>query len=439
MNVFSKSMSYKQYLKYLVPSILTMIFLSFYTTIDGFFVSKYANSDALAGINIVIPITCVVFGVSVMFATGSGAIIGEYMGAKNQQRANEVFSFTALALFIFCVLFSILGIMYLRPIAILLGTSEKLMPYVLPYAFVVFAGTIPMAFKLFFEYLVRTDGNSKVGLVMSFIGLVFNIFLDYLFVGVFKMSTFGAALGTVLSISISAIIGLIYFLKHSTIKFAKPKNDLKMLWKASTNGCSEMLTELSTGITTLLFNLIIMQAYGEDGIAAVTIIMYIYYFFIAFYMGIAVATAPIISYNLGANNKKKIKETLRFSFKTIIITAVLIMATLWLGGDFIIRIFIQSGHVYDLTKEALTLFSPLFIFVGINVFMSSYFTAIGDGASSAIISTLRSLILVVLFIIILPKFIGFNGIWLTMPFAEVCTIIISCMLYNKKGLKLNEN
>ncbi len=435
MNIFLKEMSYKEYVKYLIPSILTMIFLSFYTTIDGFFVSKYANSDALAGINIVIPITCVIFGVAVMLATGSGAIIGELMGKRNQKKANEVFSLTAFALLVFSIVFSIVGIVFLKPIAVWLGTSERLMEYVLPYAFVVFAGTIPMAFKLFFEYLVRTDGNSVVGLSMSLIGLVLNVLFDYYFVGVCNLQTFGAALGTVISISCSAIIGLIYFLKHSTIKFCKFKHDFKVLWKSCSNGCSEMLTELSTGITTLLFNLIIMRVYGEDGVAAVTIIMYIYYFFIAFYMGIAVATAPMISYNLGAKNLMKIKKLLKFSFITIMITAFLIMGILFIGGDFIIKIFIQEGHVYELTKVALLLFSPLFLFNGINVFLSSYFTAIGDGVSSAIISTLRSLIFVVIFILILPKVIGVNGVWITMPLAELCTIVIAGYLYHKKGIK----
>lgn len=435
MNVFSKPMSYRQFLKYLVPSILTMVFLSFYTTIDGFFVSRYAGSDALAGINIVIPITCIIFGTSVMLATGAGAIIGEHLGRKENKKANEIFSTITLVLMIFSIIFSVVGIVFLKPIAIFLGASERLMEHVLPYAFVIFAGTIPMAFKLFFEYLVRTDGNSKVGLKMSLIGLIFNVILDYLFVAVFKLGTFGAALGTVISICISAFIGLYYFLKNSNIKFCKPKFDFKVLLKSCYNGSSEMLTELSTGITTLLFNLIIIKELGEDGVAAVTIIMYIYYFFIAFYMGISVATAPIVSYNLGAKNKTKIKEVLKYSFITIGITAIVIMTIIFIFGKSIIALFADSGNVFDLTLNALIYFSPVFLFIGLNVFMSGYFTALGDGLSSAIISIMRSLIFVVIFILILPKFIGVNGIWLTMPFAEVCTIMISLFLYYKKGRK----
>lgn len=431
--VFSRPMSYGQYLKSLLPSVLTMIFLSFYTTIDGFFVSRYAGSDALAGINIVIPITCVTFGVAVMLATGAGAIIGEHLGRGEMEQANRIFSFMCLVLLAFSVAFTALGVAFLRPIAVLLGSSERLMPHVLPYALVVFLGTVPMAFKLFFEYLVRSDGNSKVGLAMSVAGLVLNVGLDYLFVGVFGLGTLGAAWGTTLSITASALIGLVYFLRFGNIRFARPKADAKVLLKSCTNGSSEMFTEFSTGITTLLFNLMVMKYFGEDGVAAVTIIMYIYYFFISFYMGIAVAVAPVVSYNVGAQNPAKIREMLRYSFRTIAVTAALILAASLLGGQAIIHLFVQSGNVFDITWQALRLFSPVFVFIGFNVFLSGYFTALGNGLTSAVISLLRSLVLVVVFIAVLPLLLEENGIWLTMPFSEAATVLVAVQLYRMQG------
>lgn len=430
---FSRPMSYGQYLKSLLPSVLTMIFLSFYTTIDGFFVSRYAGSDALAGINIVIPITCVTFGVAVMLATGAGAIIGEHLGRGEMEQANRIFSFMCLVLMAFSVAFTALGVAFLRPIAVLLGSSERLMPHVLPYALVVFLGTVPMAFKLFFEYLVRSDGNSKVGLAMSVAGLVLNVGLDYLFVGVFGLGTLGAAWGTTLSITASALIGLVYFLRFGNIRFARPKADAKVLLKSCTNGSSEMFTEFSTGITTLLFNLMVMKYFGEDGVAAVTIIMYIYYFFISFYMGIAVAVAPVVSYNVGAQNPGKIREMLRYSFRTIAVTAALILAASLLGGQAIIHLFVQSGNVFDITWQALRLFSPVFAFIGFNVFLSGYFTALGNGLTSAVISLLRSLVLVVVFIAVLPLLLEENGIWLTMPFSEAATVLVAVQLYRMQG------
>ena len=433
MKYFKEKMTYFQFIKYLVPSVMTMIFLSFYTTIDGFFVSKYAGSDALAGINIVIPITCVTFGIAVMLATGSGAIIGDKLGRKKEQEANEIFTFITIVLLIFAILFTIAGILFLEPICIFLGSSERLLEHVLPYAYVIFLGSVPMSFKLFFEYLVRTDGKPDVGMIMSLTGLILNVIFDYILVAVLGLGTLGAAWGTTLSITVSMLIGLGYFLKYSHIKFCRPRINWKVLFKSCTNGSSEMLTEMSTGITTFLFNLIIMQYFGEDGVAAVTIIMYIYYFFIAVYMGIAVAAAPIVSYNVVSGNYEKIKETTRYSFITIAISSVLILAISLLYGREIIHLFVGDGNVFHLTWDALKLFSPVFLFIGLNVFLSGYFTALGNGFISALISSLRSLILVVLFILILPKLLGVSGVWMTMPMAEAVTIFIAVYLYRAYG------
>ena len=328
-----------------------------------------------------------------MLATGAGAIIGGKMGQKKDREASEIFTFITLVLLGLSLFFTVLGIVFLKPICILLGSSDRLLPHVLPYAFVIFLGSIPMSFKLFFEYMVRTDGKPGVGMAMSMAGLVCNVIFDYIFVAVLDMGTFGAAWGTFLSITVSMLIGLVYFLKFSHIRFCRPRASGRVLFKSCTNGSSEMLTEMSTGITTFLFNVIVLKHFGEDGVAAVTIIMYIYYFFIAFYMGIAVATAPIVSYNVGS-------------------------------GD----------HVFDLTWEALKLFSPVFLFIGWNVFLSGYFTALGNGPVSALISSLRSLILVVAFILILPRIIGVTaGIWLTMPLSEIVTVFVALYLYRTYG------
>ena len=232
MKCFETKMTYLQFLRYLVPSVLTMIFLSFYTTIDGFFVSKYAGSDALAGINIVIPITCIIFGVSVMLATGAGAIIGEKLGQKKEQRQMRFSDvYLPIVLLVFSIIFTFVGIIFLKEICIFLGSSTRLLKHVLPYAFVIFLGTIPMSFKLFFEYLVRTDGRPNIGMLMSLTGLSLNVVLDYIFVALFDMGTLEAAWGTFFSITVSMLIGLGYFLKYSHIKFYKPRLNWTVLFE----------------------------------------------------------------------------------------------------------------------------------------------------------------------------------------------------------------
>ncbi|WP_195238318.1 MATE family efflux transporter [Romboutsia sp. 1001285H_161024_C4] len=435
--VFSKKQSYKEFLRYLLPSITTMIFLSFYTTIDGFFVSRFVNSDALASINIVIPITCIVFGISVMLATGSGALVGIKMGEKDEEGANQLFSFITLVLLVIGIVFTILSTIFLEPILMFLGTTERLLPYAKTYGLVTVLMTIPMMFKLYFEYYARVDGSPKVALIMSSLGLILNIVFDFLFIVIFNMGILGAGLGTYISITISGIIGLIYFVgSKSNLTFIKPKANFIALFNSCYNGSSEMFTELSTGITTFLFNKSILVFSGENGIAAMSIIIYMYYFFIAVYFGIAVGISPMISYNFGAKNKEKVKESLKHSFVTIGWSSIVIfIISMFLGKD-IIGLFTKDIEVYNIATEGIKLFSYGFLLIGINIFVSGYFTAIGNGHISAIISGFRSLIFVVATIVILPKIIGVNGIWLAIPIAEFLTIFFSITFYKKKGIDI---
>ena len=440
MDKFTKKMNYWQYIRHLLPSIMTAIFVSFYTVIDGFFVVRSSGGElALAGINIVLPITSLTFGSAVMLATGVSAIIGKKMGEGKNNEVNGIFSFISLVLLLIGAFFTVIGLVFIEDISILLGASETLMPYVIPYCFTIFAGFIPMSFKLFFEYLVRTDGNPRVAMVMSGSGVLLNILFDYLFVIVFEMGTLGAGLGTTVSVVISGLIGLVYFLFFSHIRFSAPKFDLKILLKSMANGSSEMLTELSSGIVTLVFNLVIFKYYGENGIAAITIIIYIYYFFLAFYQGISVGSAPYISYNYGAKNPKKIREIFKYSTITIMVTTVIVLILSYGFSGPIIDIFANTQEVKDLTVEGLNYFALLFIFVGFNVFMSSYFTALGDGLSSAIISTLRSLIFILLYTFILEIPFGAIGVWLSMPCSELSTLIVTIILFTIKGKKYLKN
>lgn len=438
--VFLKKQNYKEFLKFVFPSIVTMIFLSFYTTIDGFFVSRYVNSDALASINIVIPITCIVFGISVMLATGSGALVGIKLGERDKKGANQLFSFTTVVLIIIGIALTILGVIFLKPILMFLGTTEKLLPYAKPYGIVTILMTIPMMLKLYFEYYARVGGSPKVALLMSSLGLILNIVLDFLFIGIFKMGILGAGLGTYIAITVSGLVGLIYFISSkSNLKFTKPKADFKVLLNSCYNGSSEMFTELSTGITTFLFNKSILAFSGENGIAAMSIIIYIYYFFIAVYFGVSVGISPMISYNFGAKNKEKITESLKHSFLTIGWSSIVIFLISMFLGENIIGVFTQDKQVYGIATEGIKLFSYGFLLIGLNIFMSGYFTAIGNGQISAIISVLRSLIFVVATIIILPSLIGLDGIWLAIPISELLTVFFSGFFYMKKGRDILEH
>lgn len=437
--LFIKKQTYPQFLKHILPSIATMIFLSFYTTIDGFFVSRYVNADALASINIVIPITCIFFGISVMLATGSGALVSIKLGEKDKDGANKLFSFITISLLILGIIMTLVGVVFLEEILKFLGATDKLMPYVKPYGFLTILMTIPMMFKLYFEYYARVDGNPNVALIMSTLGLGLNVVFDYIFIAIFDMGILGAGLGTLSSIAISAIIGLVYFISNkSNLKFVKTTTDMKILFNSCYNGSSEMFTELSTGITTFLFNKSLLVIAGENGVAAMSIITYMYYFFIAVYFGVTVGISPVISYNFGAKNKEKIDESLKYSFITITWSSILIFLVSMLGGKYIIGMFTTDIDVFNIASHGIKLFSWGFLMIGVNVFISGYFTSIGNGKISAIISILRSLVFVTISVVVLPRFIGISGVWLSIPISELLTIIFSIYFYIRKGQNVLE-
>lgn len=425
-------LSYGKYLVSTIPSILSMVFLSFYTTIDGFFVSYAVGADALAAINIALPITSIIFGLAVMLATGAGAIIGERLGAGERKEARSLFSFVSAILLATTAVLTVLGLIFLKPLAKVLGSTERLDPYVIPYLAIIIIGTIPMAFKLFFEYMVRTDDHPRIALVTSTLGLIFNVLFDWLFVVVLDMGTAGAGLGTLMSILVGTIIGLVHFIGGNNIRYSKFSCEWKDFAKSCSNGSSEMLSELSVGITTFLFNIIILSYYGEEGVAAVTIITYVYYFFIAFYMGLGVASAPKVSFSLGEKNFARIRTILKYALITLLTFSAVIWAFAFFSAPITTSLFLHEGDP-SLTIYGLKASSFVFIFAGFNIFLSAYFTAIGDGFASALISTLRSLILVVPLVILLPKLFGADAIWLTLPLADALTIFVSVYLFNKRG------
>ena len=441
MNIaFTKSQNYKEYLQYLAPSVISMVFLSFYTTIDGFFVSRYVGAQALAAINIIVPLTCVFFGISVMLATGSGAIVGIRQGEGRHHEANSFYTFVIICLLIIIVLLTLGFLIFLDPILRLSGSTDALMPYTKPYGFWTVMMIPAMMLKLFFEYYSRIDGHPKVAMAMSVSGLTANIILDWLFVAVFKWGISGAGMATGLSMYISAAVGLFHFVsKRSHLKFVKPKIEIRQFFVACYNGISEMMTELSTGVTTLLFNLTLLKFAGENGVAAMSIITYFYYFFTAVYFGVTFAAQPVISYNLGARNQSKMNEIVKHSYVTLAWTSIAIVGLSFIFAKPLVMIFSIDPAVTSIAIPGFKIFCIAFLLCGVNIFISGYFTAIGNGAMSAIVSFCRSLIFVVVYLATLPQLFDISGVWMTNPMAEITTAIIAIILYMKFNVHCNEN
>lgn len=432
-NLFSKKLTFIEFLKFVSPAIVSMVFISLYTIIDGVFVSIFVGSDALASINIVLPIISIVFAIAVMFGTGGSAIIAQKLGQGKLEEANKAFSFLSFSALILGLISGIVMFLFIEDISIFLGATDKLIDYCISYGRIIALFTPVFILKSLAEYYIRTDGDFKFSLYISIIGGVINIVFDYVFIKILGLGIAGAALATVLGVLISLIFGVWYFLSSkSTLKFTKIVVDFKLLLNTLINGSSEMVTELSTGITTLLFNMLALKYAGENGVAALTIILYAHFLLVSTYLGFASGISPLISYNYGANNSNKLKETYKYSEIFILVSSIVIFVVSIVFSKNIVGIFVKPGDpVFDLALGGLKIFSLAFLFVGINIFASGLFTAFSNGKISSLISAARAFIFVILGCIILPPLFDINGLWLVVPFAELTTIIVSIFFLKK--------
>ena len=424
-------MSYPYFLKYILPSILSAAAISFFTTIDGFFVSRYVGPDPLAAINIVIPYCCLVYAISLMLASGAGAYVSIRMGEGKEQEARDLFSYTVSAMTVIGGIVTALCLIFLKPIMIFLGSTEMLLPYTMIYGGVTVLSTVPMMLKLFFEFFARVDGCPKLSFWMSAVGLFLNIFLDWLFVGPMHMGILGAALGTTLSIVASALMGLIHFCSDkSQLKYCRPHTQPGFLTKSCINGSSQFLTEISTGVVTYLFNIQILKYQGELGISAVTIITFLYYFYISIYVGLSSGASPLVSYGLGAGNKEGSRRITRYCYISIVWMSLSVFLISFFCGHLTNRIFTDDLALLAIADYGNKLYSSLYLFAGVNVLTAALLTAVDHGKPAALISTLRCLIFPAAAMVILPWILKEAGVWLAIPFGELLTVPASLYCYN---------
>lgn len=426
-------------IRFTAPTIAMLIFLAMYTMIDGVFVANIINENALSAINIVYPVSSIIVAISIMLATGGSAIIGKQMGEKNEAGARENFTMiTALGAIIGTV-FGILMIIFIDPVIKLLGATELLYKYCYDYLklLLIFApiGVLQMLFQFFFV----TAGKPKYGFISTLFGGIANIILDYLFIAKLNMGIAGAALATGIGYCIPAFWGIIYFglgSERRNIYFVKFKWNIEIVKKTCLNGSSEMVVNLATAVTTLLFNLAMVRYLGEDGVAAITIVLYAQFLLTSIFLGFSSGVAPIISYKYGEKNFLELKNIIKICLGFVILSSVVIFIFSLLLADNIVGIFVdKDSHVAKLAVEGFYLFSLNYVFAGFNILVSSLFTALSNGKVSAIISFLRTFVFIIIAIIALPKVMGVNGIWLSIPFAEMITVLISFYHFNKLSFK----
>ncbi len=432
-NVYAKPVTLKNILKFAIPTIAMTVFMSFYTMVDGLFVSNLIGTNALSAINLTAPIIQLVTAISTMLATGGSAVIMKKMGEQRSKEAREDFTFLILVNILVGFVMSGLGFLLMDRIFAGMSLSGEVEGYCVEYLSRYLIFTIPILLMNNFTLYMIASEKATLSLICSVTGGVLNMVLDYVFIAGFHMGISGAAIATGLGYSVTAVVGFFVFSRRkSLLHFQKPAFRLKVLANAASNGCSEMATALVTGIITMMFNWTMLRYVGEDGVAAVTIIMYVLMFASSLYTGYSYGVAPMLSFYYGEQNHGKLKKLVGLSLKVIgMISLVTVAASFFLTRP-LVSIFARPDNpVYDLAVTGNHICTIALFFIGFNIFASGMFTALSNGVVSAVLAFSRSFVFMLNTMLVLPLFLGVNGIWLATPAAELMALALSGALFVK--------
>ena len=432
-NVYEKPVTLKNILKFAVPTIAMTVFMSFYTMVDGLFVSNLIGTNALSAINLTAPIIQLVTAVSTMLATGGSAVIMKKMGEQKADEAKEDFTFLIIVNVIVGIIMCAVGYLAMDRIFAGMNLSADVEGYCVEYLSRYLVFTVPILLMNNFTLYMIASEKATLSLICSVTGGVLNMALDYVFIAVFDMGISGAAVATGLGYSVTAVVGLFVFSrKKSLLHFKKPAFRVKVLASAATNGCSEMATALVTGIITMMFNWTMLHYVGEDGVAAVTIIMYVLMFASSLYTGYSYGVAPMISYYYGEQNQGKLKKLVAVSMRVIVEISLVTVAVSFLLTKPLVSVFARPDNpVYGLAVTGNRICTIALLFIGFNIFASGMFTALSNGVVSAVLAFSRSFVFMLITMIVLPLVLGVNGIWLATPAAELMALALSAVMFLK--------
>lgn len=432
----SDHFTYSHLLRFVFPSIIMMIFISIYGVVDGLFVSNFVGKTPFAAVNLIMPFLMILGALGFMFGTGGSAIVAQTLGEGKPEKANEYFSMMVYMVIICGIILTIIGLLITRPISAALGAEGEMLENCVIYGRVVLLALTPFMLQNVFQSFLVTAGKPTLGLGVTVAAGLTNMFLDFLFIAVFKWGIIGAAGATALSQVIGGIVPLIYFIRKnsSNLCLVKTKLNGSILAKACINGSSELMTNISMSLVNMLYNFQLMHYIGENGIAAYGVIMYVNFIFAAVFIGYSIGSAPIIGYHYGAGNYDELKglflkSMILISIWNIIFTAAAIALSGLLSGIFV-------GYdlaLMELTKHGFCLYSLSFLIMGFNIFGSAFFTALGNGIVSALISFLRTLLFQIVSVLVLPLIWGIDGIWLSVVAAELLAVVVTIVFFVKNG------
>ncbi|WP_455543029.1 MATE family efflux transporter [Intestinibacter sp.] len=431
--------TYKKIFRFALPSIVMMVFTSIYGVVDGTFVSNFIGKTPFAAINLVWPFLMVLGSFGFMIGAGGSALVAKTLGEGKKEDSNRYFTMLIYLVIILGVLLTVFGILVIRPFSKMFGATGEMLENCVTYGRLLILFNTAFMLQSVFQSLFITAEKPKLGLIITVAAGITNMILDVLFIALFKWGLVGAALATGLSQCIGGILPLIYFLspKNDTqLRIVKTKMEAQILVKACGNGASELMTNVSSSLVSMLYNFQLMRLAGQNGVAAYGAVMYVEFIFIAVFLGYSIGTAPIVSYHYGSKNHDEVKNMLRKSFYIMGIMGIVMMILAQILAKPLSRIFVGYDlELFEMTVHGFKLFSFYFVLAGMNIYTSSFFTALNNGVISATISFLRTLVFQMISVLILPIFLKLDGIWLAITVAEVCAFIISIIfLISKKDI-----
>lgn len=424
----SRQFKFGSLVVFAVPNVIMMVCLSMYIIVDGIFIARFIGTMALSAVNMFYPMICLEMAVAIMIATGGSAIISKKLGEENPDGARRDFSFLILVEILIGVFFALIGTLFTKQIVRALGASDLQLPLCVEYARIIFAFAPVFFLQTAFQTFFVTAGKPTLGLIVTVSAGIANMALDYVFMSPLSMGVKGAAVATGIGYCIPAAVGLSYFIftKKNVLRFVKPKFSGKVLWRSCTNGSSEMVTNLANAVTTFLFNYTFMKFYGEDGVAAITIVLYFQYLFTSLYFGYSNGIAPIISFKYGRGDEKQLQSIFRYSLIFLAVSMLLSNLSVHLTIDKVITIFTpKDSNVYGIIMGGVRYYSIAFAVMEIGIFASALFTAFSDGKVSAVISFARTFVFTIGAILLLPLLFKETGAWLAVPVAEISGAIVA--------------
>ncbi len=424
----SDHFNYGRLLRFCLPPIVMMVFTSIYSVVDGFFVSNFAGKTSFAAINLIYPFIAILGGVGFMLGAGGSALVAKTLGEGDSEKANRSFSLLVAATAVAGLVLSALGILFLRPIAQLLGARPDMIDDCVIYGRIILAANTAFMLQNLFQTFLTTAQKPHLGLAATVAAGVTNMTLDALFVGVFRWGVVGAAVATAMSQTVGGLLPFLYFLRpnDSLLHLVRPRFDAAVLWRSCSNGASELMSNISGPLVSMLYNFQLMRLAGENGVAAYGVLMYVGFIFVAIFIGYTIGTAPIISYHYGADNMGEVRGVLKKSLTVMAVTGVAMTALAWALAGPLALIFVGYDEALcAMTRHAFHIVAFHFLLSGLNIFTSSFFTALNNGAVSAAISFLRTLVFQMLSVLILPVFFQLEGVWWAWVCAEVCAAIVS--------------